>query len=447
MSIGNTKDQGNKGNNFPYQLGTLKLLGAISSSVALGATEATLQLVLSAIQDGQDYEAKLIQDANGDTFLEVRIWNPDTQTWETPLYYKAGDNTPYTIGSPGGPVAPIVYINPSSILAQIKAVLDNIYLDTTSLAAEDFATETTLSGIKTQTDLLSFDPIGLNIRALDCATDEVAICSDGTPVGAANPLPVSASILFPSSLAVTQDPSSNPWVVSAAALDIRTLTFATDKVDVSGSNVNAIVTATALDIRPLLFGTDSVTAYQGGAPWDVSGSSVSVSNLPLIQDVNILSAITLDVSGSNINATQSGTWDINNISGTVSLPTGAATEATLSTISGTASSILSGLSGLNQETTQLLIKTNTDNLDVLLSTRASETTLQSVVDNVTSKIERIKGAANYSRAFTYYASTNNVATITHTGSTFSGTETITETFTYVNNLVDGSNVVSIIYGP
>lgn len=442
MSIGNTKDQGNKGNNFPYQLGTLQLLGAISSSVALGATEATLQLVLSAIQDGQDYEAKLIQDANGDTFLEVRIWNSDTQSWETPLYYKAGDNTPYTIGSPGGPVAPIVYINPSSILAQIKAVLDNIYLDTTSLAAEDFATETTLSGIKTQTDLLSFDAIGLNIRALDCATDKVAICSDGNPVGTLNPLPVSASISFPSSLAVTQDPLSNPWVVSAAALDIRTLTFATDKVDVSGSNVNAVVTATALDIRPLLFGTDSVTAYQGGSPW-----LVDINNFPGTQDVNIVSSVTLDVSGSNINAAQSGTWNINNISGSISLPNGAATEVTLSTISGTASSILSGLSSLNQETTQLLIKAKTDNLDTQLSTRASETTLQSVVDNVTSKIERIKGAANYSRAFTYYPTTSNVATITHTGTTFSGTEQIIETFLYVNNTVDGSNVVSIIYGP
>ena len=92
-------------------------------------------------------------------------------------------------------------------------------------------------------------------------------------------------------------------------------------------------------------------------------------------------------------------------------------------------------------------KTNTDNLDVLLSSRASETTLQSVVDNVTSKIERIKGAADYTRVFTYYVGTNNVNTITHTGTTLLGipTETITETFTYVNNLVDGSNVTSIIY--
>ena len=34
MSIGNLKDQGNKGNNFPYQLKTLQLLGAINDGIS-----------------------------------------------------------------------------------------------------------------------------------------------------------------------------------------------------------------------------------------------------------------------------------------------------------------------------------------------------------------------------------------------------------------------------
>ena len=33
MSIGNTRDQGNKGSNFPYQLANLKLLGSISEGI------------------------------------------------------------------------------------------------------------------------------------------------------------------------------------------------------------------------------------------------------------------------------------------------------------------------------------------------------------------------------------------------------------------------------
>jgi hypothetical protein len=34
MSVGNLKDQGNKGNNFPYQLKTLQLLGAINDGIS-----------------------------------------------------------------------------------------------------------------------------------------------------------------------------------------------------------------------------------------------------------------------------------------------------------------------------------------------------------------------------------------------------------------------------
>lgn len=67
---------------------------------------------------------------------------------------------------------------------------------------------------------------------------------------------------------------------TVADLDIRDLAFATDKVDVTGSEVsldaaslaaleNITVSATDLDIRDLTFATDSV---------DVSGSSVSFAS-------------------------------------------------------------------------------------------------------------------------------------------------------------------------
>ncbi len=73
--------------------------------------------------------------------------------------------------------------------------------------------------------------------------------------------------------------ASGSITVSATDLDIRDLVFATDKVDVSGSEVsldattlaaleNITVSATNLDIRDLAFATDKV---------DVSGSSVSIS--------------------------------------------------------------------------------------------------------------------------------------------------------------------------
>jgi hypothetical protein len=81
------------------------------------ATDATLQeiedslnSILSTLQSGQDYEAKLVVDdnGNGQTYLEVRKWNSDTQTWEPPEYYLPGSNTPST------PILPLVYINPNT---------------------------------------------------------------------------------------------------------------------------------------------------------------------------------------------------------------------------------------------------------------------------------------------------------------------------------------------
>lgn len=86
--------------------------------------------------------------------------------------------------------------------------------------------------------------------------------------------------------------------VTATDLDIRNLVFATDKVDVSGSEVsldsatlaaleNITVSATDLDIRNLVFATDKV---------DVSGSEVSLDSATLAALENItVSATDLDI--------------------------------------------------------------------------------------------------------------------------------------------------------
>jgi len=67
-------------------------------------------------------------------------------------------------------------------------------------------------------------------------------------------------------------------VVTATDLDIRNLQFATDKIDVSGSTINAVLSATDLDIRPLVFENDKI---------DVSGSTVNVQSSDLdIRDLN-----------------------------------------------------------------------------------------------------------------------------------------------------------------
>jgi len=86
-----------------------------ATDASLQEIEASLEAILDALQAGQDYEAKLVVDSAVPpvTYLEVRIWNPDTQTWEPPQYYLPGSNTP------SSPVLPISYINPNTFLAQI----------------------------------------------------------------------------------------------------------------------------------------------------------------------------------------------------------------------------------------------------------------------------------------------------------------------------------------
>ena len=86
-----------------------------ATDASLQEIEASLEAILDTLQAGQDYEAKLVVDSDVPpvTYLEVRIWNPDTQTWEPPQYYLPGSNTP------SSPVLPISYINPNTFLAQI----------------------------------------------------------------------------------------------------------------------------------------------------------------------------------------------------------------------------------------------------------------------------------------------------------------------------------------
>lgn len=132
--------------------------------------------------------------------------------------------------------------------------------------------------------------------------------------------------------------------VSATDLDIRNLTFLQDKVDVTGSSVSVTnfpatqtVIATDLDIRNLTFSQDKV---------DVSGSVVALDSTTLaaLEDINVTvqnfpANQNVTIQNLSLPVTQSGTWNINDITGTVSLPTGAATAANQSTINTTLGTI------------------------------------------------------------------------------------------------------------
>ena len=119
----------------------------------------------------------------------------------------------------------------------------------------------------------------LDIRDLAFATDKVDVTGSEVSLDAATLAALeNTTVTIANAEVEISNDAGNPIPMSATDLDIRDLTFATDKVDASGSEVSldaatlaalesVTVTATDLDIRDLAFATDSV---------DVSGSSVNI---------------------------------------------------------------------------------------------------------------------------------------------------------------------------
>lgn len=199
MSVGNLKDQGNKGNNFPWQLNTLKTLGLIAGSTAAGATEATLLQVLAAIQSGQEYEQNLVIDqggvgcpANCPTYLQIRIWNSVTHTFDPPVYYDAS-------GALVVPVGPVALVNPQYVLENILVEVDaintktDVNLSTRASEVTLLATNVLLTTIDTVLDAIKLDTANL------APVNTVPGFTIDTASGVAQPVPTGVkafSLLF-----------------------------------------------------------------------------------------------------------------------------------------------------------------------------------------------------------------------------------------------------------
>lgn len=194
MSIANLKDTGNQGNNMPWQW--KMLLGqqcACDELQAINANtdqvEGLLNQILMAIQAGQDYEAMLVVDAANITWLEVRIYNPDTGTFDPPVYFQAGTNTP------GTPTAPLSYINPNTYLAQIVSNTTGLLTQsdydtkTGSLTETAPATDTASSGLNGRlqriaqrlSSLISLFPSSIGQKAM-AGSLSVVLASDQSGV-------------------------------------------------------------------------------------------------------------------------------------------------------------------------------------------------------------------------------------------------------------------------
>lgn len=239
------------------------------------ATEATLQAVLNTLQAFTEYEAKFVVDANNEVFLEVRVWNEDTSTWASaPTYYRVGENTP---ASPA-PVAPVTYLDSATALQSI------IYSEDDSHTSGDkgmfvLAVRNDLNTTMTNANG-DYSPIAVNSKGAVAIHDgggEISVdgvvelqFNDGlgpVNVNTTNPLPVTASITFPSSFqSNTYDGAGTNAITSTSTGLITAL------------DVNVIPSATIVSLDSKVETTDGDLSLFGQNITSISFQSIGTAN-------------------------------------------------------------------------------------------------------------------------------------------------------------------------
>lgn len=179
-------------------------------------------------------------------------------------------------------------------------------------------------------------------------------------IGGSSTIPVTGTVV-----AKIEDSAGNPITSTGSALDVNlkssSITLPVSLAGTSNVNVTNAAGASAVNIQDggnsitvdgtvSISGTTTisgtVTANQGTSPWVSNVSQFGGNNVVTGTGTSGVGIPRVTVSNdSNILSTQSGTWNINNVSGTISLPTGAATESTLAKLPLSQASTTSGQSG------------------------------------------------------------------------------------------------------
>lgn len=287
-----------------------------------------------------------------------------------------------TLDSSGNPVSPL---DPTTIEGLLQDIVDNtgdILTDTNTLAAKDFATETTLSSVLSDTNTLAAVDFATHAEQATQTTklqniENNQLCTwdslnsstlllgiGGVFTGAAIDISQYSSI----SIAAFSDVDSATGGLSmqfspdAVNWDHKHNFTVTGNIGVSYNQsaelryfrvvyTNGAVAQTTFRLTTVLKRYNT-TPSKYSLEQSVSGAMMADLTKSIIWGlsssggetyhtvkVNPSGALTADVSGSTVAATQSGTWNITNVSGTVSLPTGASTLAEQQTQSSSLSTI------------------------------------------------------------------------------------------------------------
>ena len=224
------------------------------------------------------------------------------------------------------------------------------------------ATETTLAAAKTDLDKFTFTATRLLVDGSGVTqpvSGTVAVSSLPSIPAGSNAIGSVSVSNFPATTAVTQ--STSPWVVSGTVTaNIGTTNGLALDATVSGLEVAQASTTSGqkgiLELGAVTTVAPTYTTGQTSALSLTTAGALRVDNSGVTQPVS--GTVTANAgtgtftvgqaTGTNLHtvvdsgtvaATQSGTWNITNVSGTVSLPTGAATAALQTTGNTSLSSI------------------------------------------------------------------------------------------------------------
>lgn len=243
-------------------------------------------------------------------------------------YVSAGGGTQYTDGaaSPANPVGTIPVFNDGGTIRAVSAAnplpvsgsftppaLQDVNLTQVGGAAFALGQQLATASI----------PVVLTAAQISTLTPQTNALTDAQL--RASPVPVSlTSTTITGTVAVTQ---SGAWTVTAnAGTDLNTSALLTTAAFNAAFGTAGTPDAQVLSVQ----GITSMTPLLV----DGSGSTQPISGTVTVTQGTAanLNATVVGTGTFAVQAAQSGTWNITNISGTVSLPTGAATETTLAAI-------------------------------------------------------------------------------------------------------------------
>lgn len=401
-SIGDLKNSGLQGNNFPWQL--KMLLGqqcACDQLTEIAGNTDDLEFLLTAIlttlQNGTEYEAKFVLETcpgappTTRILLEVRVWDTATSTWGPITYYLPGSSTP----EPGPIPAPgctLEYGDPSGVLAMIynelqtqTGILTDIEADTTSIdvtltnlfAAYSAGQQACASSLS----VTLCTEQGINLSNIDTSTSNaltellaqgITLDSIETLITTLNSI-VSTEATLQSVLTELQAINIDTDGLSQEATQLLVLAALNTVI----SNTTGLATEVTLNALLTAFNAEDFATETTLA---LVNSNTVLGNITLN---NLLTAFNAEDFATETTLAALNLWVQGN----------AATEVTLQSVLTELQGINLDTNGLSQETTQLLvlaalnnilvdttaILADTANLDVPLSTLATEVTLQSVL--------------------------------------------------------------------